>query len=492
MKFRYKVLMINMLILSVGLSIIGFFMIRKNYELALNNQIKTAIDENNLFQSSIEYALLERLSAPSADFTSELISAADSVVLAYSQTSNTQEFVVYDKKLLYKNIPADINLATNNSSTTSNKSTTNNNAFYPEQLIENAVIGEKYYLISEENGNHYIYVTSCNVVYEKNMNIIIKRDISDIYSMMNEQQIYFSFLLIVTLILCSVFMLMISYLLTKPLEELNRTAKQFGEGNYEVRSKVNTRDEVGTLSNTYNSMAASVEEHVNELNNMIERQNQFVADFTHEIKTPMTSIIGYADTIRSKELPRETQILAASYIFSEGKRLETMSQKLFDFILLKHHTISKKEFPVSHLFETVKQSVSPMLETKNITLEILLENDYTLNGDLDLLKSALINLIDNARKASKEHTTIKLIGSIVPEDNYKYSISVVDEGTGIPKEHLDKICNEFYMVDKSRSRKEGGAGLGLSLAYVICQSHEFDFFIESKEHFGTTITIRIP
>ena len=82
-------------------------------------------------------------------------------------------------------------------------------------------------------------------------------------------------------------------------------------------------------------MAQAVSDHVDELNDMVHRREQFVADFTHEIKTPMTSIIGYADTMRSLELPREEQIMALGYIFSEGKRLESMSNKLFDLIYLR-------------------------------------------------------------------------------------------------------------------------------------------------------------
>lgn len=107
-------------------------------------------------------------------------------------------------------------------------------------------------------------------------------------------------------------------------------AEEIIDGSYETRITVKSQDEVGLLAENFNRMAEAVSEKIGELQGMIRKRDQFVADFTHEIKTPMTSIIGYADTMRSMELPREEQLLALSYIFSEGKRLERMSGKLFD------------------------------------------------------------------------------------------------------------------------------------------------------------------
>ena len=207
----------------------------------------------------------------------------------------------------------------------------------------------------------------------------------------------------------SLLLYIISRLLTRPLEQLSVTTDSFANGHYSERSDIRTNDEVGKLSERFNSMADSVETHDEELNDMIHRREQFVADFTHEIKTPMTSIIGYADTMRSLDLSKDEQQTALNYIFSEGKRLETMSMKLFDLLYLKDHPIDVRPFPAASLANSVITSVTPIVEAAGETLVTDIEPG-TLYGDIDLLKSVFINLIDNARKASKAVYTIEFKG----------------------------------------------------------------------------------
>lgn len=465
MKFRYKVLIVNIILLSIGIGTVGFFMIDKNFQLALNSQIKNAIEENNLVQSTIEYELLNVLNSGSSEFQSQLANIGDEVTTSLSANQSTV-FIVYDGKLIF----------TNNET----------NFQYPDELWTQTEIGSKNYVITDENGHQYIYAASGNLVSDKPLNIINRREITEVYDLMAKQERYFDFLLITVILICSVCMFIISYLITRPLETLNRISHSFGKGDYSARTDIKTHDEVGVLAATYNEMAQAVSDHVDELHDMIVRQDQFVADFTHEIKTPMTAIIGYADTIRSKELSRENQVMAASYIFSEGKRLEAMSMKLFDFIYTKQHSITGINIMTDRLMREVTASVSPALESKNITLELSICN-CIINGDIDLLKSALINLIDNARKASPEHSKIIFSGEF---DDDSYVIIVRDFGTGISEEHLSRICDEFYMIDKSRSRREGGAGLGLSLAALVFKCHNAEFTIESTLGEGTSMIIK--
>ena len=278
---------------------------------------------------------------------------------------------------------------------------------------------------------------------------------------------------------------MITYLLTKPLETLNRASKKFGEGDYESRVHLRSHDEVGTLAQTYNQMADAVCEHMDELQGMVTRQEQFVADFTHEVKTPMTTIIGYADMLRSKEMKRENQVLAASYIFHEGKRLEAMSMKLFEFIYTKHRKIEFQPISVVSFMQEVTESVTPILAQKNQTI-VCTTVEARIEGDSNLLKSAFINIIDNARKASEQGSEIWFFAKQTDDG---VQIGVQDFGVGISEEHLQRIFDEFYMVDKSRSRKEGGAGLGLSLAASIVESHGEKLEIESTVGEGTTMWV---
>lgn len=463
MKFRYKVIIINIILLSLGLSIVGYLMIKKNYKLAIDKQIQSAIEENNIIQSSIEYRMLDIID-DSENFEDNLRTIGEQT-FANIFNEATCVYVLYNNNVVY----------------TSKQDTTN----IPDALLSSKDIGVKKYYISSENGIHYIYVSSSNVLGTSTYSIINRSDISPVYEMVEKQQHYFILLLISTIAICSLLMFVVSYFLTKPMEKLNQVSASFGRGDYSARVDIHSSDEIGELAETYNTMANAVSEHVDELNDMIKRRDQFVADFTHELKTPMTSIIGYSDMLRSKDLSREDQIMSASYIFNEGKRLERMSLKLFDFIYLRNHEIESKPFMAKALADRVCESVAPSLSKKNIRLITDFEN-VRLDGDIELLTSAFINIIDNARKASAENSKIIFSGRTKAD---VYSISVQDFGIGISKENLNKICDEFFMADKSRSRQEGGAGLGLSLALTIFDSHNAKLSIDSELGKGTTMTI---
>ncbi len=468
MKFRYKVLITNMIIISICLATIGFFMIKKNFNLALSQQIENSIEENNLFQASIEYELLSIMSDSfsSENLLTDRLGEAGENVFANLSVNNSNLYIAYNNKTIF-------------SSATE---------ICDSSLWENTDVGKKNYTIIKSKDKYYIYVTSCTLVLDKRLNIINQRDITTVYTMMQSQSNYYKLLLLFVLIVCSIIMYIISLLLTRPLEKLQQVSESFGQGNYNARTNIKSKDEVGKLAQTYNSMADSVKMHMEELQGMVTRQEQFVADFTHELKTPMTSIIGYADTIRSRELTREQQIMAASYIFSEGSRLESMSMKLFEYIYTKKQNITPKKLNVRQLMEEVKSSITPMMDAKNIELVCKAPSCY-INGDIDLLKSAFINLLDNGRKASSEGSKILFT---CKQDSSNAVISVRDFGIGIPEDSLEKICDAFYMVDKSRSRKEGGAGLGLSLAALIFNSHNATMDISSTLGEGTEFKISFP
>lgn len=467
MKFRYKVLMINMILLSLSLGMIGYFMIHKNYRLALDTQIKNAVIENNLAQSSVEYELLDILNSRTSLIQNKL-SDIGSKVGTSMISSDSSLYIMFGENYVY--------------------TSDDNTEQIPDSLFTDLSIGSKNYILCEESGNHYIYVTSISNVKNLNLYIISKRDISDVYFLLNQEIQYFRVLLVATLFFCSILMYFISSLLTRPMEQLNHVSDEFAKGNYAIRSNVHTTDEIGLLSEKYNNMAEAVELHIEELNDMIKRRDQFVADFTHEIKTPMTSIIGYADTMRSIELSREDQIMSMDYIFTEGKRLEAMSMKLFDLIYLKGNNIEKAELHTETLAREIEKSVTPSLAQKNISFELSIENGI-ISGDKDLLKSVFINLIDNARKASDEGSSISFLGKCLTD---AYIFTVKDSGCGMKAEDINRICDEFYMVDKSRSRKEGGAGLGMSLVAIILDRHNAVLDIKSAPGQGTSMIITFP
>ena len=382
-----------------------------------------------------------------------------------------------------------------------------------DTLFKNLTTGNKNYVIKEESQKHYIYVTSQSVIDEKNLCIVSKCDASEAYTLLDEQIKYFRLIIIVILIAESAAMYFISRYMTKPLEKLNHVSEEIEQGDYATRVNVKSHDEIGLLAQKFNIMAQAVSDHVDELNDMVHRREQFVADFTHEIKTPMTSIIGYADTMRSLELPREEQMMALGYIFSEGKRLESMSQKLFELIYLRRHDIEKARVHMADLCAEVVKVVEPAYENRHLTIETEIE-DTVLTVNRELLVTALVNLMDNARKASEEGQQVEVTGKFVdnmacniPKDKTDigeaesaddrkctraYEICIIDHGIGMTKEQAERICDEFYMADKSRARKEGGAGIGMSLVAIILEHHNAVLSVESEPGCGTTMRILLP
>ena len=491
MKFRYKVILINLLLLSLTTGIVGFLLMQRSVKLTMDTEIKSAITENNLVQSSVEYSLLDVVNTSGYNL-SESLPEIGRAVFSGMLSGEEALLIRYGGKYIYVSDGAE-KVVDPEGAAGQNISTENKEQEVKDPLEELYVFPEnnhKNYLLRDEEGSLFLYVATDSRVDGKALNIVTRRDISEQKKLIDQSIRDYQWITLVLLAIATLILLILSRLLTRPLEDLSKTTDAFANGDYSTRSGIHTGDEVGHLANRFNSMADSVEEHVDELNDMIHRREQFVADFTHEIKTPMTSIIGYSDTLRSMDLSREEQETALSYIFSEGKRLESMSMKLFDLLYLKDHPIDSKPFAAEVMASQVATSMGPLMKSSDVELKV----DVTpavLEGDIELLKTVFINLIDNARKASKAGSEVEFLGE-KDEGSSAYIFTVRDHGIGISEEYQKKIFDEFYMVDKSRTRAAGGAGLGMSLVAVILERHEAHIDLKSAPGKGTEITVTLP
>lgn len=232
-------------------------------------------------------------------------------------------------------------------------------------------------------------------------------------------------------------------------------------------------------------MAAAVENNVSELKQEIEKREIFVADFTHELKTPMTSIISYADMLRSYDLDEEERREASDAIFREGKRLERLSMQLLQLLVLTNVPPTLVPVSAAPLFDDLKKSLRFLSEKYSVTVAVQAE-PALVRAEPSLLLSLVYNLADNACKASPAGETVTISGRWEADG---YRIAVVDHGRGIPAEHLDKITEPFYMEDKSRARRQGGAGLGLALCKRIADLHGTRLTFDSQAGRGTTVTL---
>lgn len=268
----------------------------------------------------------------------------------------------------------------------------------------------------------------------------------------------------------------------KPLDELSEGAKGIAQGSYDKRVAVRTHDEIGALAKDFNIMAQAVETHTKEIEESEERKTLFMGNLTHELKTPLTAISGYAQTMKVAELSADDKDEALTFIYEEAKRLDRLSKKMMRVLCLDREAqITMQDIPVRELFETVVKTCETTANDQNVSICIG-ERDGIVHGDRDLMCDVLINLIDNAIKASSDGSSVKLY----TEND---AIIVQDFGCGIPESEITKITEPFYMVDKSRSRKNGGAGLGLALVKLILRHHGMEMRFYSEVGRGTKVCV---
>ena len=276
--------------------------------------------------------------------------------------------------------------------------------------------------------------------------------------------------------------------ITKPLSLLTKVSDEVALGNYGKKVDVKSSDyEITALSESFNSMSLAIEQKIKEIREESEKRNIFVADFTHEMKTPMTAIIGYAQMLRSYDLNTTEKDQAAEAIYNEAKRLEKLSLQLLDLYVFQNEQIEMEKLNLLTIGEQLKATLKHLSEKYDVLFSIDFD-DETIFANGVLLLSLLYNLVDNAFKASEPQTTVKIYSK---SSNDIVRVFVEDKGRGIAKENIKLLTEPFYREDKSRSRKFGGAGLGLSLCKEIATLHGTELSFESEKGKGTTVSFNL-
>lgn len=342
-----------------------------------------------------------------------------------------------------------------------------------------------WHLVLTKDGRSFLHAASPFLIDNTVFYLENCREVSTLFSARLEQYQIFFYLILALTIAVGAVSLLISAIILRPLEHMSSVTRRMADGELNVRVQISSYDEIGLLATDFNTMAEKLEEQVQELIDAARRQEDFIGSFTHEIKTPLTSIIGYADLLRSRPTTAEQVQNSADYIFREGKRLEMLSRKLMDLIVLKQQKISLRSIQMDTFLQRVGGTMLPVLREQEITLKI--QADAAMIAiEPDLIETVCLNLLDNARKAMDDKGIITLEG-IAKEEGY--FILVTDHGKGIPAKELSRITEAFYMVDKSRSRSQGGAGLGLSVCQRIVELHGGKMEFESVEGTGTQVSV---
>lgn len=341
---------------------------------------------------------------------------------------------------------------------------------------------EKQYVITDIGEKSMLIVGNRISVRGVDYSFYRMTDVTSIYTDLLALSYRFSWISFLVILCTAVLITLLARAILHPMQRLKENTSLIAAGVYDKRIAVTELDEIGSLAMDFNAMAQAVENRVEELQEEAERRTLFMSALTHELKTPMTSIKGNAETLLMTKMDEDEREAALLQINADCTRVERLSYKLMQLLVLKHaEDIEPKEQQVSELLDMVYDAAKEQVRQRGLILNI--ENHMELlKMDRDLLCELLLNLIDNAGKASPRGSAITLLaqGNI---------ISVSDSGHGIPAGELHRLTEPFYMVDKARSRKQGGMGLGLALAQEIARLHGAQLAFESEVGKGTTVKV---
>lgn len=470
MKFRYKLVVSTILLLCLSFGIGGTILIDRAFKSTLNYAVERHLQNYQNVQNTLLMA---------ADMSSAISYDDLSTILSQLSTQNSASwsyvrFVNMDtSEIIYSTGSSlePVDLAVDNEDNTCISTIWSDRDSYYYQISGTTTIHQQTSTTSST------YIGRLDIVY----------NMTSIYTSRYNEQSIFRRLLIAITIIGAILSITLAYFMTKPLETLSRTVKKLSDGDMDARARIHSGDEIEELASNFNEMADTIQGNIDELQASIDRQEQFMGSFAHELKTPMTSIIGYADLLRSHTMKTDEVNEAANYIFSEGRRLESLSLKLLDLLLVKKDNIELRATNPANVIKNVLNIMKPELAKEGITLKSTCENGNCML-DADLFQSLIFNITDNARKAMDGKGDIHISSRV---KNGNYIIIIKDNGRGMPPEELSKITDAFYRIDKSRSRAQGGAGLGLAICVKIAEIHDAVIRFKSAPGRGTVVTIII-
>ena len=463
MKFVYKILLWTIIIMAVAFGLSGYLFVDSVFQKSMEREVAQALDGSNILRFAFETAALNIptkynvLQDVAVEQIGGKLESSGQGTERYLRLSNEE------REALYQSI-----------------------GFTQDTgLLQQIGEETKIWQVVRQGNRYYVHTGSMVNALDRNLYLETLEDVTEVFE---ERAMGFSVYRRVTLamLVCSsAVMFLICTWLTKPIRLLTGATRRMAEGDYSYRARKVSSDELGQLTVDFNSMANVLEGTIGELQEAVRSREDFIAAFAHELKTPLTSIIGYADLLRSRKLDEEKHFLSSNYIYTEGKRLENMSFRLLDIIVTRRETIDPQPVAAKMLFQYLKDMFAGNKEQR-IRFAF---GSGTVYAEANLLKSVLLNLVDNACKASSQGGLVEVLGKRL-EDGYVFQVK--DYGVGIPQEELQKVTGAFYMVDKSRSRSRNGAGLGLALCVEILRLHDSELEIESQVGRGTCISFMIP
>ncbi len=305
----------------------------------------------------------------------------------------------------------------------------------------------------------------------------IKQSIKDTYTV-------FLFCLLISAFVAFILIYYTSKRITKPLKDINDAARVISNGDFNKRIEIVSNDEIGQLGKSFNDMAEG-------LNRLEEYRRRFIANISHDLRSPITSIQGFLNAILDGTIPEEKQEKYLKIVLDETNRLTKLTNDILELTKFENHEIelNKENFDLNEMIRNILLSFETRMVDKNVKVKVLLAKENTwVYADAQKIQRVIYNLLDNAVKFTNEN------GSITIETTYedsKVNVSISDTGIGIKEEDLKHIFERFYKVDSSRGQDKKGTGLGLAIVKEIIKAHNQKITVESELKKGTKFTFSL-
>ena len=348
-------------------------------------------------------------------------------------------------------------------------------AHLPDSKYTGLLQGQRSALLDTENNpERYAVAEPVN----GHLTMILLRDVSDLYLLRdNYQRLAFGCAGIASVLLCILAMIFAG-ILTHPIRNLTHAAQALAKHTgQEIPLPVARRDEIGALAQAFSDMQEAIQTRENKLRDESNSRQALLDALAHEMRTPLTSLLGNARLLQG-ELPTEERKRIADSMAREIYRLSDMDQQLMKLTNLRHGEIEPETVSVLSILNDTAERLNQQAD--EITIEVT-GQDNTLYGDHELLSLLSDNLTANAIHASEPGMKITLVAE-------PHGFSVQDQGIGMTEETLQRACEPFWKADKARTRQHGGAGLGLSLCQRIAELHHGTLSFESSPGAGTKVT----
>ncbi len=270
-----------------------------------------------------------------------------------------------------------------------------------------------------------------------------------------------------------------------PVNQMKNAAKAITNGDFSKEVNISTNDEIGDLAQSFNKMA-------HELQEVDKLRSDFIANISHDFRSPLTSIKGFLEAMLDGTVPQEDYAKYMQIVLDETNRLTKMTNNILDLTKMENgqEELHRSNFDINEMIVKLAIGFEQRIEDKKLKMDFqFLQEKLYVNADLDKIQRVVYNLIDNAIKFTDEGDSITIETSIVGKKAY---IAVEDTGRGIDEESLPHVFERFHKADKSRGYDKKGTGLGLAIVKQIMLNHQEDIQVTSKEGQGTKFTFTLP